>query len=129
MTVAVKAPASVRWETERGAKLGAGSTSLALAAGQTRIVAHDGARGGRVVVDVTPGATVDWEALPRGRLDVRVEPYADVLLGAEKLGTTPLSPLAVIAGTYKVTLVYEDQRVEKVVDVAAGRDTRVTHRF
>jgi hypothetical protein len=83
MTVAVKAPASVRWETERGAKLGAGSTSLALAAGQTRIVAHDGARGGRVVVDVTPGATVDWEALPRGRLDVRVEPYADVLLGAE----------------------------------------------
>jgi serine/threonine-protein kinase len=129
MTVAVKAPASVRWETERGAKLGAGSTSLALAAGQTRIVARDGARGGRVVVDVTPGATVDWEALPRGRLDVRVEPYADVLLGAEKLGTTPLSPLAVIAGTYQVTLVYEDQRVEKVVDVAAGRDTRVTHRF
>jgi serine/threonine protein kinase len=128
-TVRVTAPTSVRWETERGVRLGTGTAALPLPAGVTRVVARDSARGGRVVVDVVAGGAVDWDALPRGRLDVRVEPYADVVLGTEKLGTTPLPPLNVVAGEYTVVLVYEGQRVEKKVDVAAGRDTRVTHRF
>jgi serine/threonine-protein kinase len=92
-------------------------------------VARDTQRGGKVLVDVTAGGSVDWDALPRGRLDVRVEPWADVVLGSEKLGTTPLAPTPVVAGTYTVVLVYEGQRIEKSVDVVAGRDTRVTHRF
>jgi serine/threonine protein kinase len=125
----VKAPAHVRWETEKGARLGAGTAGLVVPQGTKRIVARDGRRGGRIVVDVAPGTTVDWDALPRGRLDVRVEPYAEVLLGTEKLGTTPFAPLPVVAGSYTVILIHESQRVEKTIDVSAGRDTRVSHRF
>jgi serine/threonine-protein kinase len=128
-SVLTKAPAHVRWETEKGVRLGVGSTSLALAPGTTRVIARDTHTGGRILVDVQPGGTVDWDALPRGRLDVRVDPWAEVVLGDEKLGTTPITPLAVVAGTYVVVLVYEGQRVEKTVDVVAGRDTRLTHRF
>ena len=128
-SVLTKAPAHVRWETEKGVRLGVGSTPLALAPGTTRVIARDTHTGGRIVVDVQPGGIVDWDTLPRGRLDVRVDPWAEVLLGDEKLGTTPITPLAVVAGTYVVVLVYEGQRVEKTVDVLAGRDTRLTHRF
>jgi hypothetical protein len=119
----------VRWETLRGEKLGTGTAGVLVAPGTTQIVAVDTARNGRVVVDVTPGGSVAWDALPRGRVDVRVEPYADVVIGQEKLGTTPLAPVALVAGRYTITLVYEGQRIEKAVDVVAGRDVRITHRF
>jgi serine/threonine protein kinase len=127
--VPVKAPAHVTWETEQGVRLVLSGKGLSLPPKTKRIIARDRQRGGRIVLDVGTGGTIDWDTLPRGRIDVRVEPYAEVLLGAEKLGTTPFTPVAVVAGSYTLVLTHEGQRVEKAVEVAAGRDTRVTHRF
>ena len=71
------------------------------------------------------GGKVDLEALGKGRLAVRAQPFADVKLGQKDLGTTPFDPLSLPPGDYKAVLTYEGKVVEKTFTVTAGRETVV----
>jgi len=93
--------------------------------GTRSIVAVDGKRGARTVVAVPASGAVDYAALPRGKLVVRANPYADVFLAKDALGTTPFPALDVVAGTYTVRLVYQKREEKKVIEVKAGSEARV----
>jgi eukaryotic-like serine/threonine-protein kinase len=53
----------------------------------------------------------------RGRLDLRVKPWAEVYLGGRKLGVTPMPPIELPAGTQTLTLVNETLGSKKIVRV------------
>jgi hypothetical protein len=52
-----------------------------------------------------------------GRVRVRVNPWADVLLDGERLGTTPMPPADVPAGAHIITLRNKDLVVERRMKV------------
>jgi serine/threonine protein kinase len=52
-----------------------------------------------------------------GRVRVRVNPWADVLLDGERLGTTPMPPADVPAGAHVITLRNKDLGVERRMKV------------
>ena len=56
-------------------------------------------------------------------------PWADVFLGKDKLGTSPLNDVAIVAGSYTITLVHEGQTETRKIDVSANEIERITHRF
>lgn len=62
----------------------------------------------------------DWDALPRVPLLLRARPWASVRLGEEELGQTPLQPVRVVPGRYRVVFEQEGRVVTRVVDVRAG---------
>ena len=106
--------------------LGKGSGAFAVEG--KRVVAVDTRRGGRTTV-VVSGDVVDYAKLPTGKLQVRVAPWADVFLGRDKLGTTPLNDVPIVAGSYTVRLVHEGKTETKQIEVSANEIERVTHRF
>ena len=107
----------------KGKPLGKGA-QLLVPADTAAVVAVDGATGGRSTVPVVAGKA-DWNALGKGRLAVRAQPYADVKLGAKNLGTTPFDPLALPVGDYKLVLNYEGKLVEKTFSITAGKETTI----
>jgi serine/threonine protein kinase len=119
-------PPHVRW-LDGTTVLGKGAGTFAVAATAKKVIAHDTVRGVKTPLPVA--ASVDYANAPRGRLQVRVAPWADVFLGNEKLGTTPLNDVPVVAGTYTIKLVHEGRTETRSIDIAAGETERVTHRF
>ena len=68
---------------------------------------------------------LDFNAVAKGRLVVRAQPYADVKLGAKNLGQTPFGSLSLPAGEYTAILNYEGKVVEKAFTITAGKETVV----
>jgi serine/threonine protein kinase len=120
--VFVVAPQSIRWLTVSGRVLGEGSRALQVPESDKVIVAHDRKRDGRTSVPVAKH--IDYGALPRGTLRISVKPTAtNVKLGTEPFGPTPIGPIDVVAGTYKVTVENKGTVVVRQVKVRAGTET------
>jgi serine/threonine protein kinase len=122
--MSVVAPAHVRWLTPNGTVLGEGTVTLKVPESEKVIVAHDTFREGRTSVPVA--SELDYDKLPRGKLRVTATPEAtNVKLGSERFGPTPLPPIDVVAGTYKVIVEgdREDDVVVRQVKVRADTET------
>lgn len=124
MDVRAKAPKYVQWKSPRGTKLGRGDAKLRIPARAKSVVAVDLRRmvSTRVVIK---GGVVDYANAPKGTLDIRAFPYAKVLVGKSTLGTTPFAPKQVVAGRYKLTLVYKDKTKTQTVTVKPGGTAKV----
>lgn len=83
--------------------------------------------GADVAPSSSPASTVP-DAPATGTLQVDVQPWAEVLVGGQPVGTTPLrAPLALPAGTHRVVLRNpEFPSYETVVDVAGGAAVHVS---
>ena len=123
----VKGPAQIAWY-DRGTLLGKGSRTLSIPASAKAVVAVDLDRGVRTVIPLKGGA-VDYDALPKGKLSVRANPFAEVKLGRASLGTTPFPPVDVVAGTYVVKLTKEKRVETRTVQVKAGETLKVAVDF
>ena len=119
--VATKAPASVLWKLRPSRPtLGRGSTRLRVPPKTEKLVAIDMTSGGRTHVPIE-GGVADYTQRKRGSLRMLVRPWAKVQLGKRVLGTTPLDPVSLVEGLYKVKLSWQDKvRYESVV-VHAGK--------
>jgi hypothetical protein len=122
--VDVKAPGTVSWWLG-GKALAVSGGKVQIPQGTKSIIAVDNKRGARTVVPVPASGAIDYGALPRGKLVVRANPFADVFLAKDALGTTPFPALDVVAGTYTVRLVYQKREEKKVVEVKPGGEVRV----
>lgn len=128
-SVEVRAPSHVKWlDARTGKALGSGNATLSLDASAKRVVAYDTKRAGKTTVTLGADA-VDYAKLPRGQLQVRASPYAEVFLGKESLGTTPLSGVSLVAGSYTVKLVWQQATETKTIEIKPDAIERVTHRF
>ncbi len=118
--VALLAPGRVQWQGANGEVLGSGNHTLRIE-GSRVLFAVDTKRGGRtrVVVDARTNR-VDYKGLPHQLLDVRARPFAEVFIGKERLGITPLRPVDVVAGSYDVKLVYKGIVRMEHVEVKPG---------
>jgi serine/threonine-protein kinase len=72
-----------------------------------------------------PAAAV---TLGKGKVDLRVKPWAEVFEGKKSFGVTPMPPLELNAGKHTLTLRNSDLSVEKHVSVKVPRDGVVTVR-
>lgn len=120
----VRAPPHIEWRTLSGKLLGKGSGTLDVPAGTSTLVIVDPRRGGRTRVPIR-GRRIEYEKLPKGTLDVRVFPFAEVFLGGERIGSTPVPPIRVVAGHYTLKLRHEGKTRRVEVDVGAGQVKRV----
>ena len=71
----------------------------------------------------------DYEALPKGRIQIRAVPYAEILLGSEPRGSTPYQDVEVVVGEYTVTLRNKGRTERRTVSVKAGGVAKVEVRF
>ncbi|MCC7110097.1 MAG: serine/threonine protein kinase, partial [Deltaproteobacteria bacterium] len=121
-TVTVKGPAEVQWLFE-GKVLATGSGVLKVPASAKALVALDKKRGARTTVSIGNG-TLDYGTLPKGKLQPRAKPFAEVFLGSVSLGTTPFAAVEVVAGSYKLTFVYKGETRTQSLVVAPGAVVR-----
>jgi serine/threonine-protein kinase len=63
-----------------------------------------------------------------GRLDLRVNPWAEVFEGRKRLGVTPMAPFELAAGTHHLTLKNPDLKVSRDVTVKVTKGTTVVQR-
>jgi hypothetical protein len=96
-----------------------GAGVAAVPAGTRRVVGFDPRRGVQSEVPID-GGVADWDALPRVPLLLRARPWASVRLGEEELGQTPLQPVRVVPGRYRVRFEQDGRVVTRVVEVRAG---------
>lgn len=70
---------------------------------------------------------VEKRTLKQGRLACDAQPWAEVYVGARKLGITPLPPVALTQGTYQLRFVNPKSKQEKSVTakIAPGKTTRL----
>ena len=68
-------------------------------------------------------------ALGKGQLIVAVRPWATVLVEGKERGTTPMQPLELYEGSYRVELVHEDQRWSTRATIKPGAQARIEHQF
>src|SRR5690606_36939724 len=108
--VKTTAPSSVSWALPTGKRVGKGSARLEVPANVDALVATTPGTLGRSRVRIVDGKA-DYGALSSGRLSLRVFPFAKVTVGKQGFGTTPLSPLALLEGSYTVTLEHEGKVV------------------
>jgi serine/threonine-protein kinase len=64
----------------------------------------------------------------RGRVDLKVKPWAEVFEGKRSLGVTPLPPLELPVGKHVLTLKNAELSIERSVKVKVPRDGTVTVR-
>jgi serine/threonine-protein kinase len=67
-------------------------------------------------------------ALGKGKVDLRVKPWAEVFEGKKSFGVTPMPPFELAAGKHVLTLKNSDLSVEKHLPVKVPRDGVVTVR-
>ncbi|MDP2345908.1 MAG: protein kinase [Deltaproteobacteria bacterium] len=125
--VTVKGPKAVAWYYQ-GEFLGKGNAILAIPPTSKAIVAMDLDRGVRTVIPLS-GDVVDYASLPKGKLSIRANPFANVKLGRASLGTTPFPPVDVVVGSYVVRLVYEKRVELRTVQVKEGETLKVAVDF
>lgn len=75
------------------------------------------------------GGVADFSSIPLGTVQFRVVPYGLVSIGEKSLGTTPLRPISLPAGTYKVKLEYNGSVQTKTLSVVGGRTVRLKAQF
>jgi serine/threonine-protein kinase len=117
-SLTVKAPARIIWLNSRGKRIGKGSGRVTVRPSEKFVTALDGASGLRTRMTVAD--SLDYAKLPKGRLSVRVRPWAKVFLGRKLLGTTPLDTVTVVAGTYKVRLEQDEKKTSRTIEVKPG---------
>ena len=125
-TITVRGPPRVAWY-DHGRQLGKGNTTLTIPANIKFVVAFDLDRSVRTVMPLAP--VLDYAALPRGTLAITASPAATVQVGQSGLGSTPLAPLDVVAGTYVVLLTHEGRIEKRTVVVKAGKTAEVAVDF
>jgi serine/threonine-protein kinase len=123
--ITLKGPSYVRFQVGRGWQK-AGVARLPTRA--RTVKAKDTRYGATFNVPISDGRA-DFDALPNGSVQFRVYPWAEISIGQTALGKTPLPPLQVKAGTYRVKLKYNDQAKTQTVTVRAGKLAQVKVRF
>ncbi len=121
-TVTASGPRGITWRSTSGRRLGKGSGKLSVDKGTDTLIAVDGTTGGVITVPVKDGRA-DFGKVPKGQLVLRVRPWAKAALHKKALGTTPLDPVSLPAGKYKVTLSWNDKSKTETVTVRGGRRT------
>ncbi len=121
--VYARGPSQISWRLPSGKEIGTGSTSLSVPPGTGSLLAVDKRTGGSSTVPVS--ARIDYGDIARATLDVRAFPFAEVWLGNQRLGSTPLDPIALPEGHYRVTLKYKDQKKVERVTLKGGDTTKV----
>jgi eukaryotic-like serine/threonine-protein kinase len=120
-TVQVSAPPNIKWTTAAGKPLGAGTRAVQLPDYEQTIVAVDAKMDARISFPVA--AKVDFAKAPKGTLLIRVLPYAtNVKIGAMTLGQTPLKPVQLTAGVYRVVIEKDGKTTTKLVKVKPQKD-------
>jgi serine/threonine-protein kinase len=124
--VTLMAPATVEWIGPNGENLGVGTRTVRMAEGARTVTAVDTKRGGRTRVAIEAHTTkVEYAKLPHQQLQVRARPFAEVFLGKERLGITPLEPVDVVAGSYELRFVYKKTTRVEHVDVKPNKPAAV----
>jgi serine/threonine-protein kinase len=121
--VTLKAPAHIRWIVPGAGEVAKGEGTVSLPPGTKRVIAYDPRTGGRSSMRVK--STLDYGKLQEGTLLVFALPWADVKMGSKKLGTTPLSPMKLVQGSYRLTFVKEGKRITKKVTVRGGEKAKL----
>ena len=126
----VLGPDHVAWLGPTAEPLGVGRATLRVAPDTRVLFAKDKRRNvtTRIVLGATQD-TVDYARLPKGKLTVRSRPNAEVFLGSERLGKTPLAAVSLVAGSYEVRLVHRKKSKTLPVDVRAGKTATLAHDF
>ncbi len=117
-TVHLVGPAHVSWKLGKRS-LGRGERSASVPEQTSSVRAYDTRRRVSVKVPLVDG-TARFDAMLSEELVVRVRPWAKVWLGDEALGMTPLSPVRVAPGRYKLKLEWEGTVRERSVRVTRG---------
>ena len=118
------APGRVQWRAN-GKAVGRGNGTVKVAKGTTQLLAVDGETGGSAQVSVNNGVA-DYASVQNGTLVVRVKPWAEVSIGSRKLGTTPIDPVVLPAGSYTVKLAQDDKVKTKSVTLKPGQSSTIT---
>lgn len=121
--VRVRAPRGVIWRAS-GKTVGSGTGTVSIPDGMGSLQAYDTKTGGTSRVGLS-GGLADYNALGTGRLSLRIFPFASVSIGKKRLGTTPLSPVTLVQGSYTVKLTHEGKRVSRKITVKAGSVTKL----
>ncbi len=118
--IRARGPASVIWKSASGKTLGRGSAPLDVPKGITALQAVDGQTGGKNTVPII-NRVADYDSLGKGRVVFRVRPWAEIRIGKKNYGTTPIDPIRLVAGTYRIKLKWEDKTITKTVRVRKGQ--------
>jgi hypothetical protein len=98
--------------------------------GTRALFAVDLITSGKTRVAIDKGTKViDYNKLPRGKIALRAKPFADVFLGEEKVGRTPLADRSVVAGLYQVRFVYKKKTKVMEVEVKPRQRALAQHDF
>ncbi len=84
----------------------------------------DAAGTAKAVPTVAPAAVIKGV----GRLDLRVNPWAEVYEGKKSLGVTPMVPIELSAGTHVLTLKNSELQVSRHVTVKVAKGATVVQR-
>ncbi len=123
-SIRATAPGRIQWR-QSGKTVGRGSGTIKVAKGTTQLQAVDGETGGVAQVNVVNGVA-DYSTVQNGTLVVRVRPWADVAVGTRKLGTTPIDPTVLPAGSYTIKFTHEDKVKTRSVTIKPGQQLVVT---
>ena len=126
--VELRGPAGIKWTAGKGRALATGNGSAELPADLGSVSSLDPRRGVKTTVAIE-GGVADYAKAPRGKLDLRAFPFAEVFLGSEALGLTPLPPLIAVTGTYTVRFVYKGREEKRTVTLGRDRIERIVVDF
>lgn len=123
-SIRTMAPGRVQWRLS-GKTLGRGNGSIKVAKGTAQVQAVDSETGGVALVNIN-GGVADYGTVGNSTLVVRVKPWAEVAVGSRKLGTTPIDPVVLPAGSYTVKFTTDDKVKSKSVTLKPGQSTTIT---
>ena len=122
--IRAKGPASVIWRTTSGKRIGQGSAPLDVPENATSLKVEDKTTGGKNTVPIV-NRVADYDALGKGGLAFRIRPWAEVKIGRKNYGTTPLDPIRLVAGTYRVKLKWESKEIVKTIRIEKGKQATI----
>jgi len=118
----------------RGRRVGLSPLSMQLPPGRHPLVLRNrelGLETTRDVVVARGRRTAVSLQLGKGKLDIRVRPWAEVVIDGARRGTTPLPPIELWEGRYNIRLLnpkLQQEHRARVV-IRAGQTERLVHRF
>ncbi len=132
-TVALTSPQSLV-AYFKGRRLGQAPATFSLPTGRHRITLRNKKLGikvtRQVVVRANKRSALTVE-LKQGKLVVKVRPWAHVEINGVRKGTTPIKPLSLYEGVYKLKLINTNVNYSYSANVTIrpGQVTKVVHRF
>lgn len=112
--VKLEAPSHIEWRVG-GELIGSGAIEARVPDGVGEIEARDTQRGVGTMMSVD--TVVDYASLPRARVKIRVRPWAEVFLGEQSLGMTPVPLLQMVRGSYRLRLVKDGVEQVHTIEV------------